>query len=539
MKIQGYIVDLSALFLLAVSFNFVVSKSILVTQMSMNDLKITNETYQKQREQLLLTEQHKRLGGEIVLTPDEQKVNAIFMKAKTDEIEGSLKGGKTFAPSRNFILSKPYIEASQVFQLITKMPKGGALHLHDCSMVDVNWLVKNATYRNNCYMCQDADYNVQFHFFQTPPPNPGCPWKLVSTERKNSGNATVFDQMLYKNMTLSEETVNQDINTVWKRFEFILDVANGLINYAPVFRDYYYEALDQFRRDNVQYIEVRVLMPPVYELNGTTHDRDWVMQLYKDTTDLFVQNNKDFTGAKIIKSNLKIESQAVILDDVKYSITLMQKFPDHFAGYDLVGQEGPSHPLMYYLDALLYPTQQSPPASLPYFLHAGETDWQGTVVDDNLLDAVLLNTSRIGHGYALPKHPQVMSIVKANSIAVEVNPISNQVLKLVDDLRNHPASVFIDNNFPVVISADDPAVWGAKGLSYDFYMAFMALAGEDADIKLLKQLAINSLGYSALAEPKKTAALKSWEKKWSDFIQGVLKQHALPSGFIPLIPVVG
>ena len=76
-------------------------------------------------------------------------------------------------------------------------------------------------------------------------------------------SGTLITFRLYKNMTLSEDTVNQDINTVWKRFESILDVANGLINYAPVFRDYYYEALDQFRRDNVQYIEVRVLMPPV------------------------------------------------------------------------------------------------------------------------------------------------------------------------------------------------------------------------------------------------------------------------------------
>ena len=63
-----------------------------------------------------------------------------------------------------------------------------------------------------------------------------------------------------------EDAATQDINQVWKRFETILDVANGLINYAPVFRDYYYEALDSFRRDNVQYIEVRVLLPPVSDI---------------------------------------------------------------------------------------------------------------------------------------------------------------------------------------------------------------------------------------------------------------------------------
>ena len=45
------------------------------------------------------------------------------------------------------------------------------------------------------------------------------------------------------------------------------------------------------------------------------------------------------------------------------------------------------------------------------------------------MDAVLLNSTRIGHGYALYKHPLVMQLIKERDIAIEVNPISNQVFK--------------------------------------------------------------------------------------------------------------
>lgn len=55
------------------------------------------------------------------------------------------------------------------------------------------------------------------------------------------------------------------------------------------------------------------------------------------------------------------------------------------------------------------------------------TDWYGASTDLNLLDAIMLNTARIGHGYALVKHPILWNAVKSRGIALEICPISNQV----------------------------------------------------------------------------------------------------------------
>ena len=81
-------------------------------------------------------------------------------------------------------------------------------------------------------------------------------------------------------------------------------------------------------------------------------------------------------------------------------------------------------------------------------------------------------------------------------------------------MRNHPAAALIQEGFPLVISSDDPDLWGASGLSYDYYEAFMGLAGSNMDLRLLKKLSLNSLNYGK-SSPK---CLKKFEDKWNIYM---------------------
>ncbi|CAL1548824.1 unnamed protein product [Lymnaea stagnalis] len=290
-----------------------------------------------------------------------------------------------------------------------------------------------------------------------------------------------------------------------------------------------WRTLEEFREANVLYLEIRGSFTGLSELDGTVHDMRYGVLLVKNISDEFVKKYPDFIGVKVIPSGLRNKQVSQILEEVKTTMALHKEFPDVVSGYDLSGNEALYKPLSYYSEALLYPSQQDPPYHLPYFFHAGETPWQGTETGFNLADAILLNATRVGHAYALSKHPKFLKLILQKGIPVEVQPISNQVLRLVSDFRNHPMVSLMAQNLSLVISCDDRTTMESAPLSHDFFVAFTAMSSEDADLTLLKQLAINSIKFSTLDPKEKEKAMQLWQTQWNTFIADVVHQ----SGLVP------
>jgi len=203
-------------------------------------------------------------------------------------------------------------------------------------------------------------------------------------------------------------------------------------------------------------------------------------------------------------------------------ISLKKEFPHLIAGFDLVGPEDNLKPLIYYAEHLLHfrERQKEEGVDIPFIFHAGETLGDGTEADLNLYDAILLGTKRIGHGFSLAKHPKLIETCRQKGIAVEVCPISNEVLRLTSSMPMHPLPVLLNNGVPVSLSCDDPAVFGNMGLTFDYFQVLVA--SEMSGLSTLGTLARDSIEFSMLNEDEKRKLLENFESRWIEFVDYVV-----------------
>jgi adenosine deaminase CECR1 len=216
----------------------------------------------------------------------------------------------------------------------------------------------------------------------------------------------------------------------------------------------------------------------------------------------------------LIYTSLRWFSPSFIRADLIRAYEIRQKFPDLITGYDLVGEEDGGRPTLDFLDTWLLIDSLNAVYGRPMdlYLHDGESNW---LSNDNLYDAVLLNSRRIGHAFNLYRFPSLWDEIKARDICLEICPLSNQILGYVRDLRNHPGLLYLKLGLPITISSDDPAPFGYEGVTPDFWAIFLAW---ELDLPQLKLLCRNSLQYSSLDPAAKAQALATWEKSWDSFV---------------------
>lgn len=190
----------------------------------------------------------------------------------------------------------------------------------------------------------------------------------------------------------------------------------------------------------------------------------------------------------------------------------------------MVGHEDPGVTLEEYAPELLRMKQRvlDLKLDLPFVFHAGETTSDGDGTDNNLFDAIILGTKRIGHGFSLIRHPILIDMVKERNICIENCPISNQLLRFANSTAVHPVLPLLARSVPVAISNDDPTQFQNPGLTPDFYQ--LLSASDHFTLTSIGVLARNSIKHSLMGESQKEKFLASWDRDWISFITKVASQ---------------
>ncbi|MEM1123235.1 MAG: hypothetical protein AAGJ18_22530, partial [Bacteroidota bacterium] len=450
-----------------------------------------------------------------VLSPKEQRLNQQLVKLQQSMI-ADYKANHFFPPARNFYNSKAHIEQTSLFKILKKMPKGGILHLHSGAMGDARWMAQKAIEIPEMHVFWNATNEKytkgQLHAYtEGKAPKGFRPAKDLAKINLN------FQQELIDLLTF-DEAMDSDSVDIWGEFEYVFQRIGGFLTYEKVAADYLIHGAEILIEDNIQHAEFRTFFTNrFYDLEGNKNTEAEYIELLEKVERAAREMDPDFTFI-LLQQSLRFFSKATIWEAMQAAHDYRTKYPRWIRGFDLVAEEDAGYPTLFHIDEYLRldSLNKATGVELPLYLHNGESNWMST---DNLYDAVLLGSKRIGHGFNLFRFPTLMEMVKERDICIEVSPLSNQILGYVRDLRNHPASTYLRRGVNCVISSDDPLIFDYHGLSYDFWSVCLAW---ELDLAALKKLSRNGITYSALTDAEKAKALQVWEKRWGEFVDVAL-----------------
>ncbi|KAJ5707774.1 hypothetical protein N7488_007575 [Penicillium malachiteum] len=478
-------------------------------------------------------------------------------------------------PGVMFHHAKGRMENTKLWKIVEKMPKGSLLHAHIDAMFDIDFLLDQAFSTAGMHIAAPAplltpeDYETapfmfrfssQSHSSSDQPaiwsenyePSTLIPLQTAASSFPNGGEAAFRGWVKGRCMIMPEHSYHHHhgVDAIWAIFKRTFTVINSILMYEPIFRACFRRMLGQLAVDGIRYVEFRIVLNPLYRREGSDEaepDRVEFCRVFEEEVERFkeTEEGKHFYEARIIWCSLRSLSNQEIVESMKQCISIKEQFPDLICGYDLVGQEDAGRSLVDLVPLLFWFKKRCAEEGqdIPFFFHAGETLGDGDAADQNLFDAVLLGTRRIGHGFSLFKHPLLIDLIKEKKILVECCPISNEILRLTSSIKSHPLPAMLARGVPVSLSNDDPAILGhgKNGLTHDFWQALQGL--ENVDLAGLAMMVQNSIRWSCyedqstaewkaeigegiLGEGLKAARLREWHSDFEKFCEWVVLEFA-------------
>lgn len=124
-----------------------------------------------------------------------------------------------------------------------------------------------------------------------------------------------------------------------------------------------------------------------------------------------------------------------------------------------------------------------------------------------------LKVQRIDHGNRALEDTSLVALITEKELTLTVCPLSNQRLRVVEDLSKHPLLTMMSKGMKVTLNSDDPAYFGGY-VNANYHAIIRDLEPSPEQIM---QLARNSFTGSWLNEKEKAVALDRVEAVWSRF----------------------
>ncbi len=476
------------------------------------------------------------------LVGDEITLND-YMKRKRDELVGNKYTYDAYAPALMFHKSYEDILYNKLFtEVFCKMPCGGNLHIHTSSSFSTEGFLELLKNDPKVYVYWDPDagltktdyFHGKFYYFTSKPTNT----KFINL--KEIAETEKYPYKEIKRLITFIDNRVEDIEYIWDGFNDYFTRVGSILKVRSIYKEYYIKSFEYQYENNNDYIELRAGISNLVdnndgELKGNqvntmvdpyTDEVPESISILYDAYDTARQKYPDLKVKLIISSSRRIskDKPEEDVDLVGYIISHIpawqEKLKDSgtqfIIGYDLVSEEDINHKTDDYAEKIINTLNGMGGKEVNFYFHDGESNWAD---NDNVFGAYALGTKRVGHGINIYNFPQLMIEIQKANICLEICPISNQMLRYIQDLRIHPITEFMKRNIQCVVCSDDPQIFETAGTYYDLWEVYH---GSFIDLRDLKKLIKNSYIYSGMSEVEKAEKLAIWEVKWQAFVSLVV-----------------